>query len=153
MCYSSPGAHLVPGQWLLRTRCPTATLCQSLRLQTALVRPLHVCQAASLCSSRTEPQKHNTADTNTDHRTTEEEEEEEEGPEYIPRKKAKNPMMMIGYAWLVSSGSVSGPVEIILLQWTGNWCNGETLSGIHFYTRHCYATKIIFFYYIMDLKL
>lgn len=29
----------------------------------------------------------------------EEEEEEDDGPEYIPKRKAKNPMMKIGYAW------------------------------------------------------
>lgn len=29
----------------------------------------------------------------------EEEEEEDDGPEYIPKRKAKNPMLKIGYAW------------------------------------------------------
>lgn len=29
----------------------------------------------------------------------EEDEEEDDGPEYIPKRKAKNPMIKIGYAW------------------------------------------------------
>ncbi|CAL1580067.1 unnamed protein product [Knipowitschia caucasica] len=28
-------------------------------------------------------------------------EEVDEGPEYIPKRKAKNPMMKIGYAWII----------------------------------------------------
>lgn len=50
-----------------------------------------------MCSSRTETQR----STHTGDRKAkvEEEEEEDDGPEYIPRRKAKNPMMKIGYAW------------------------------------------------------
>lgn len=29
----------------------------------------------------------------------EDEEDEDNSPEYIPKRKAKNPMMKIGYAW------------------------------------------------------
>jgi len=56
-----------------------------------------------LCSSRTEPQKstqtHSSAGAQRAKQQEEEDEEEPEGPEYIPRRKAKNPMMKIGYAW------------------------------------------------------
>jgi len=62
---------------------------------------LHGSAAAALCSSRTEPlrssQPHGAAGRRADEE--EEEEEEEEGPAYIPKKKAKNPMVMLGYAW------------------------------------------------------
>ncbi|TMS09429.1 hypothetical protein E3U43_002088 [Larimichthys crocea] len=42
----------------------------------------------------------------------EEEEEESEGPEYIPKKKAKNPMMVIGYAWMI--GLPTGIIGFVL---------------------------------------
>ncbi|XP_072297173.1 uncharacterized protein [Eucyclogobius newberryi] len=45
-------------------------------------------------------------------RATDEEEEEEEGPEYIPQRKAKNPMMGIGYAWMI--GLPTGIITFIL---------------------------------------
>uniref|UniRef100_A0AAY4AJA2 Uncharacterized protein n=1 Tax=Denticeps clupeoides TaxID=299321 RepID=A0AAY4AJA2_9TELE len=48
-------------------------------------------------SVRPEPQN----DSNTD-----------EGPEYIPRKKAKNPMTKVGYAWMI--GLPSGILAFIL---------------------------------------
>uniref|UniRef100_A0A3B4B6N4 Uncharacterized protein n=2 Tax=Periophthalmus magnuspinnatus TaxID=409849 RepID=A0A3B4B6N4_9GOBI len=40
------------------------------------------------------------------------EDEEEEGPEYIPKRKAKNPMMKIGYAWMI--GLPTGILTFIL---------------------------------------
>ncbi|XP_061747019.1 DUF4748 domain-containing protein isoform X2 [Nerophis ophidion] len=40
------------------------------------------------------------------------EEEEYEGPEYIPLRKAKNPMMPIGYAWMVG---LPGGILLFLL--------------------------------------
>ncbi|KAM3604263.1 uncharacterized protein V6R79_008658 [Siganus canaliculatus] len=98
------GVRLVPSRWLL-----TPPGCQCLRLPAAWCRQLHVAPSASLCSSsssRPEPQKstqsHSKTGTHTDDKkATEEEEEDEEpdGPEYIPKRKAKNPMMNIGYAW------------------------------------------------------
>uniref|UniRef100_A0AAY4ANN2 Uncharacterized protein n=1 Tax=Denticeps clupeoides TaxID=299321 RepID=A0AAY4ANN2_9TELE len=36
----------------------------------------------------------------------------DEGPEYIPRKKAKNPMTKVGYAWMI--GLPSGILAFIL---------------------------------------
>ncbi|XP_044074968.1 DUF4748 domain-containing protein [Siniperca chuatsi] len=98
------GVRLVPGRWLLTQRSQTPAVCQCLR-------PLHVSPAASRCSSRTEP--HNTAGTHTgDRRAGEEEQEEPEGPEYIPKKKAKNPMMGIGYAWMI--GLPTGIIGFLL---------------------------------------
>ncbi|GAA6222434.1 DUF4748 domain-containing protein [Lates japonicus] len=60
-------------------------------------------------SSRTEPQK---SSTRTDDRRAAEEEEEDDGPEYIPRRKAKNPMTKIGYAWMI--GLPTGIITFIL---------------------------------------
>ncbi|XP_010752884.2 probable hydrolase PNKD [Larimichthys crocea] len=93
------GVHLVPGRWLL-TRAPA--VCQCFRL--------HVSPAASLCSSRTEPRR--STQSTTERRAEEEEEEESEGPEYIPKKKAKNPMMVIGYAWMI--GLPTGIIGFVL---------------------------------------
>ncbi|KAL0190656.1 hypothetical protein M9458_013354, partial [Cirrhinus mrigala] len=42
----------------------------------------------------------------------EEEEEEDNRPEYIPKRKAKNPMMKIGYAWMI--GLPTGIIGFIL---------------------------------------
>ncbi|XP_073348042.1 uncharacterized protein [Pagrus major] len=102
------GVYLVPGRWLLTRRSNPPAVCQCLRL--------HVSPAASLCS-RTDTQRstqpQSTAATHTDHRRAgEEEEEEPEGPEYIPKKKAKNPMMKIGYAWMI--GLPTGIISFIL---------------------------------------
>ncbi|XP_062853746.1 DUF4748 domain-containing protein [Trichomycterus rosablanca] len=41
-----------------------------------------------------------------------EKEEEDDGPEYIPKKKAKNPMMIIGYAWII--GLPAGIIGFVL---------------------------------------
>ncbi|XP_070701755.1 probable hydrolase PNKD [Pempheris klunzingeri] len=94
------GVQLLPGRWLLTQRSQTPALCQCLRL--------HASSAAPQSSSRTEPHR-------TDSRGAgkeEEEEEEREGPEYIPRKKAKNPMIAIGYAWMI--GLPTGIISFIL---------------------------------------
>ncbi|XP_034744714.1 DUF4748 domain-containing protein [Etheostoma cragini] len=91
------GVHLVSGRW-----SQTPTVCQFLRLHAAQCRPLHVSPAASQCSSRREPQQSN----NTEDR------KEEEGPEYIPTKKGKNPMMGIGYAWMI--GLPTGLIGFLL---------------------------------------
>uniref|UniRef100_A0A3B4TJV1 Si:ch73-71c20.5 n=1 Tax=Seriola dumerili TaxID=41447 RepID=A0A3B4TJV1_SERDU len=70
-------------------------------------RPLHVSSAASLSSSKTEPQRSSSTD---DRRAREEEEAED--AEYIPKKKAKNPMVKIGYAWMI--GLPTGIISFIL---------------------------------------
>ncbi|XP_060900084.1 DUF4748 domain-containing protein isoform X2 [Labrus mixtus] len=112
------------GVRLLTCRSPTPALRQC-------VRSLHVSPAASLCSSRTEPHRSTQPHTSTStqpHTSTstqphtqpgekrageeEEEEEEDEGPEYIPQRKAKNPMMKIGYAWMI--GLPTGIIGFIL---------------------------------------
>ncbi|XP_074544746.1 uncharacterized protein LOC141804299 [Halichoeres trimaculatus] len=107
------GVHLSPPPWFLTPRSHTRALCQCLRQAAAPCRPLHVSPAASLCSSRTEPRRSSTASAQPgDKRAGEEEEEEPEGPEYIPKKKAKNPMMKIGYAWMI--GLPSGVIGFML---------------------------------------
>ncbi|KAK9539328.1 hypothetical protein VZT92_004439 [Zoarces viviparus] len=104
------GVRFVPGRWLLTQRCRTPAVCQHSRL--------HVSPAAALCSSsRIEPprstQTRSTSGSDTEDRRAEgEEEEEDEGPEYIPQKKAKNPMVVIGYAWMI--GLPTGIIGFIL---------------------------------------
>ncbi|KAG8013924.1 hypothetical protein GBF38_016161 [Nibea albiflora] len=106
------GVHLVPGgRWLLNQGSRAPAVCQCLRLHAAQCRPLHVSPAASLCSSRTEPQRSTQPHSTTDKRAGEEE-EEEEGPDYIPKNKAKNPMMVIGYAWII--GLPTGIIGFLL---------------------------------------
>lgn len=75
----------MPRWWIQTHRRRAQAACQGLRV--------HVSPAASYSSSRTEPQKSGEAS------STSGMEEEQEGPEYIASKKAKNPMMKIGYAW------------------------------------------------------
>ncbi|XP_051902068.1 DUF4748 domain-containing protein [Hippocampus zosterae] len=87
------GAALVPGgQWLV-TSYLSPILGRCLRLQTA-----------SLCSRGTQPQM--------SQKSNAEEERESEGPAYIPLKKAKNPMMKIGYAWMI--GLPAGIIGFLL---------------------------------------
>lgn len=76
---SVSGLQLVPGRWLQS--------CQMLHGSVA------TCQS----SSGPEPQQAGAGQ-----RERPEEEEKEEGPEYIPRRKAKSPMTMVGYAWWVT---------------------------------------------------
>ncbi|KAM6948213.1 uncharacterized protein FYW47_016163, partial [Aplochiton taeniatus] len=52
----------------------------------------------------------NTNDTQTEDK--ESEEEEFDGPEYIPKRKAKNPMVKIGYAWMI--GLPTGIIGFVL---------------------------------------
>nr|XP_061795050.1 DUF4748 domain-containing protein [Nerophis lumbriciformis] len=66
-------------------------------------------QTTSLCSQSTEvPRKQQ------DSSRVEEEESESEGPEYIPLRKAKNPMMKIGYAWMI--GLPTGIIGFLLVK-------------------------------------
>ncbi|KAK2822011.1 hypothetical protein Q5P01_022076 [Channa striata] len=90
------GLRLVPSRGILAQISQTPSACQCPRLQAAS-RPLHVSAAAPLCSSRTEFRRN---------------EEDQEGPEYIPKKKAKNPMMVIGYAWMI--GLPTGVIGFLL---------------------------------------
>lgn len=54
-----------------------------------------------LSSTKAEPQNVTEAAKNTSEQKKTEDEgaEDDDGPEYIPKRKAKNPMMVIGYAW------------------------------------------------------
>ncbi|KAJ8405984.1 hypothetical protein AAFF_G00308720 [Aldrovandia affinis] len=67
--------------------------------QKFLCRRVHCSHSITLMCAKTEP-----------HKTTEEPNKEQ--PEYIPKKKAKNPMMKIGYAWII--GLPSGIIGFIL---------------------------------------
>ncbi|XP_041848997.1 DUF4748 domain-containing protein [Melanotaenia boesemani] len=96
------GMHLAPGRLFPSQLSRTPTVCQRLQL--------HVSPAASLCSSSAEPKK--STQTNTSAKAQEMETEDIEGPEYIPRRKAKNPMMKIGYAWMI--GLPTGIIGFIL---------------------------------------
>ncbi|XP_043989200.1 DUF4748 domain-containing protein [Gambusia affinis] len=83
-------------RWLLGRLTPI--LCHRLRL--------HATPTAGLSSSRTEPtQSSDVADKVADRLGQEE-------PEYIPRRKAKNPMMKLGYAWMI--GLPAGIIGFIL---------------------------------------
>uniref|UniRef100_A0A3Q3XI30 Uncharacterized protein n=1 Tax=Mola mola TaxID=94237 RepID=A0A3Q3XI30_MOLML len=99
---AAPCLRLIPRRWLLTQRSQTPAVRQC----------LPVAPAAALCSSRTEP--HNAAGAQRDTRKAGEveEEEEPEGPEYIPKKKAKNPMIKIGYAWMI--GLPTGIISFLL---------------------------------------
>ncbi|KAK7945090.1 hypothetical protein WMY93_000818 [Mugilogobius chulae] len=83
-------------------------------LPAAYSRPLYVSPASSMCNTSRPVQQ--SVPPKQDPKTTkeeeEEEEEEEEGPEYIPKRKAKNPMMKIGYAWMI--GLPTGILTFIL---------------------------------------
>ncbi|KAK7144441.1 hypothetical protein R3I94_010759 [Phoxinus phoxinus] len=61
------------------------------------------------------PQKGAEPENKTNQQKKEEEEEEDEEdnrPEYIPKRQAKNPMMKIGYAWMI--GMPAGIIGFIL---------------------------------------
>ncbi|XP_073707755.1 uncharacterized protein [Garra rufa] len=83
-------------------------------------RALHCGQYALQTIAKTESPKVNThkadeAENKTNQQKKEEEDEEEEEdnrPEYIPKRKAKNPMMKIGYAWMI--GLPTGVIGFIL---------------------------------------
>ncbi|NP_001313494.1 DUF4748 domain-containing protein [Danio rerio] len=94
-----------------------------LRLQENVLhsRALHYGHHTLQTITKTEPprvmntQKSAEPENKTNQQKKEEEEEEEEEdnrPEYMPKGKAKNPMMKIGYAWMI--GLPSGIIGFIL---------------------------------------
>uniref|UniRef100_A0A8C2C0W2 Si:ch73-71c20.5 n=1 Tax=Cyprinus carpio TaxID=7962 RepID=A0A8C2C0W2_CYPCA len=94
-----------------------------LRLQENVLhsRALHCGHYASQTITKTEsPKVMNTQKaaerenkTNQQKKEEEEEEEEEDNrPEYIPKRKAKNPLMKVGYAWML--GLPTGIIGFIL---------------------------------------
>ncbi|XP_062260422.1 DUF4748 domain-containing protein [Platichthys flesus] len=103
------GLHLDAGRRLLTHSSRTRTLlCPCALPPAARCRLLHVSPAATLSSSsRTEPQRSSP----TEGRRAGEE-EEDEGPEDIPHRRAKNPMVNIGYAWMI--GLPTGIISFIL---------------------------------------
>ncbi|CAN9503258.1 unnamed protein product [Ophioblennius macclurei] len=101
------GLHLVPGRWFLS---------QSNHRRAACHRAMvHVSSAAPMCSNSTDPRRSAGGEQQQkkeEKKKDDEEEEEDEGPEYIPRRKAKNPMMKIGYAWMI--GLPTGIIGFLL---------------------------------------
>ncbi|KAL7826179.1 hypothetical protein SRHO_G00339170 [Serrasalmus rhombeus] len=80
-------------------------------------RALHCSRYSLLNSTKTESQRAAEApkapETTSGQKKAEDDEVEEEyGPEYIPRRKAKNPMTIIGYAWII--GLPTGIIGFIL---------------------------------------
>ncbi|XP_055022490.1 DUF4748 domain-containing protein [Boleophthalmus pectinirostris] len=96
--------HFAP----VRSLLTHSALCSG--LSAAHRRPLDVPPASSMCSSSRPVQQSSPPKQNP--KVTVHEEEEEEGPEYIPKRKAKNPMMKIGYAWMI--GLPTGILTFIL---------------------------------------
>uniref|UniRef100_A0A3P9DLA2 Si:ch73-71c20.5 n=1 Tax=Maylandia zebra TaxID=106582 RepID=A0A3P9DLA2_9CICH len=94
------GMYLFSGRWVLRQSSQSRAVCPSLRL--------HVSPA--VCS-RMETQRSEQTQ-NTDRGRAQEEVEEPEGPEYIPKRKAKNPMVKIGFAWII--GLPTGIISFFL---------------------------------------
>lgn len=91
--------HIVCGRGLLTQTRHNPVVCHRVRL--------HVSSTASMCSSKTE--------TRNSSEGQKEEKESEEGPEYIPRRKAKNPMMKIGYAWSVCTFYLTIPTKQVTM--------------------------------------
>ncbi|KAL0966350.1 hypothetical protein UPYG_G00294200 [Umbra pygmaea] len=96
----------IPGRSRWRQCVPVNPL-QSVPPWWFLQRPL-ITTTPMLSTSRTQQPR------STEQQNTKEvpEEEESEGPEYIPSRKAKNPMMKIGYAWMI--GLPAGIIGFIL---------------------------------------
>uniref|UniRef100_A0A8C5AV75 Si:ch73-71c20.5 n=2 Tax=Gadus morhua TaxID=8049 RepID=A0A8C5AV75_GADMO len=86
----------MPGQLQWTHKRPTTAV--PVCMKAAQCRPLHLTHGPALCSTSKGQQ---TTDTPKDGKNTKEDEEMYDGPEYIPRRKAKNPMMKIGYAWMI----------------------------------------------------
>ncbi|XP_075876787.1 uncharacterized protein LOC142884778 [Nelusetta ayraudi] len=91
--------HVVP-RWVLLTQTPAVGQCFRLHAPSAAV----LCRSSTVKPPQVGPHS-------TDGKRAEEP-EEPEGPEYIPKKKAKNPMMNIGYAWMI--GLPTGVIGFLL---------------------------------------
>ncbi|KAM4604675.1 uncharacterized protein ACJ7VT_017009 [Polymixia lowei] len=107
------GVHFVAGGLPWAQGCHNTIVPVCLRFKAAQCRPHHLSPGPALSTSaKVDPQR-NTESQKDDKKAKEEEEDEEnEGPEYIPRRKAKNPMMKIGYAWMI--GLPTGIIGFIL---------------------------------------
>ncbi|MCJ8729973.1 hypothetical protein PDJAM_G00113970 [Pangasius djambal] len=77
-------------------------------------RALHCSSSRSLNPAKTDAAKPTDPANNThdQEKKGEQEEEDDSGPEYIPKRKAKNPMKVIGYAWII--GLPAGIIGFIL---------------------------------------
>ncbi|XP_045570757.1 uncharacterized protein [Salmo salar] len=110
------GLCQIPGRSLWTQRCPVklqALRCIPPRCLARLSRPLTTTRS-TLISTKTEQPRSTDQQKTTDTQKEQEKEteEEEEGPVYIPTRKAKNPMMKIGYAWMI--GLPAGIIGFIL---------------------------------------
>ncbi|XP_062336973.1 DUF4748 domain-containing protein [Osmerus eperlanus] len=114
------GFNLVPGRCLWTCRMESTKVCLGLvtpRCVPWYNRPMHPYgHMLSITTTTTTTTKTGTQESTHTHKTTEKketvEEDEDEGPEYIPKRKAKNPMMKIGYAWMI--GLPAGVIGFIL---------------------------------------
>lgn len=119
--------NVVPGRLLWTCRTEMARpLCVGLGIPRCVpwhYPPLHFCghmlstTKTTATSTETDPQKSTGTETTNNAQKAEktdtvEDEEEYEGPEYIPKRKAKNPMMKIGYAWMI--GLPAGIIGFIM---------------------------------------
>ncbi|KAK0134535.1 hypothetical protein N1851_029858 [Merluccius polli] len=103
------GVRLLPGRlhWAQKQPIRGAPVCVEAGRRH---RPLHLAHGPAPSSTRTGPPP--AADPPRGDRKTAEDEEMDDGPEYIPRRKAKNPMVKVGYAWII--GLPSGILAFIL---------------------------------------
>ncbi|KAA0713241.1 hypothetical protein E1301_Tti009339 [Triplophysa tibetana] len=85
-------------------------------LHSRALHSRHFClQTTSKSQEKTSRQNQKEHESKTEKQRKEEENEEDEDddrPEYIPKRKAKNPMMKIGYAWMI--GMPTGVIGFIL---------------------------------------
>ncbi|CAB1317295.1 unnamed protein product [Coregonus sp. 'balchen'] len=110
------GLCQIPGRSLWTQRCPIklqALRCIPPWCLTRLYRPLTTTRP-TLISTKTEQPRSADQQKTTDTLKEQKEETEEEGPVYIPTRKAKNPMMKIGYAWMI--GLPAGIIGFILMK-------------------------------------
>ncbi|XP_056148539.1 DUF4748 domain-containing protein [Lampris incognitus] len=109
------GVRLLPQrfQWTHRCQTPLVPLC--LRLEASQYHFLHQSSGPTLSSTKADPHRSSESQRRPDAQKDDkkdESEEEYEGPEYIPKRKAKNPMMKVGFAWMI--GLPSGVIGFIL---------------------------------------
>ncbi|XP_062373957.1 DUF4748 domain-containing protein [Sardina pilchardus] len=116
---AAKGVSAVLHQW---TQAPVRPFLSGLYCPQAACqrRPLHLSRTPALVNMNVEQQKAGVSqkatgqkDNKTESKTKpEEEDEEDDGPEYIPKRKAKNPMIKIGYAWMI--GMPAGIIGFVL---------------------------------------
>ncbi|KAG7327007.1 hypothetical protein KOW79_010408 [Hemibagrus wyckioides] len=106
----SPGLQYLSG----RNLCLTTTQVQNLRPERCVLqrRALPWSGSCSLHTTKTDRSTDPANNNPNDRERKEPEVEEDSRPEYIPKRKAKNPMKVIGYAWMF--GLPAGIIGFIL---------------------------------------